>query len=172
MQVPGLPELWQTSWSAKNISLSERACTCSFGSLSESGELWIALDRAGTGIPWSGQSPPALSGPPRLWPPATESHSPGLRAEVAGLIPLSEELEKTAHHHHHHDASETWSQLAEGLLSSRMLFWLIMMAVLAYYLFTARPAWFVNLMQELGGLLERQSQKFVTGREFAVSEMG
>lgn len=53
-----------------------------------------------------------------------------------------------------------------------MLFWLIMMAVLAYYLFTARPAWFVNLMQELGGLLERQSQKFVTGREFAVSEMG
>ena len=34
MQAPGLPELWQTSWSAKNISLSERACTCSFGSLS------------------------------------------------------------------------------------------------------------------------------------------
>ncbi|CAE7586039.1 unnamed protein product [Symbiodinium sp. CCMP2592] len=132
----------------------------------ESGELWIALDRAGTGIPWSGQSPPALSGPPRLWPPATgSSHSSGLRAEVAGLIPLSEELEKTAHHHHHHDASE-------GLLSSRMLFWLIMLVVLAYYLFTARPAWFVNLMQEVGGLLERQSQKFATGREFAVSEMG
>ena len=31
------------------------------------------------------------------------------------------------------------------------LFWLIMMAVLAYYLFTARPAWFVNLMSGAPG---------------------
>ncbi|CAE7395722.1 unnamed protein product [Symbiodinium natans] len=130
----------------------------------EAGEVWIALDRSGTGTPWSGQTPPALTGPPRLWPPSVEPARSALRREVAGLIPLSEELEKESAHRH--------QQASESVLSTRLIFWLVVLAALAYYLYTSRPAWFVNLTQELGGLVERQHQKFTSGREFAVSEMG
>eukprot|EP00435_Cladocopium_sp_Y103_P057445 s124_g19.t1 len=117
------------------------------------GEIWFALDRRKTGQPWTGDAAAvARSAPPTLWPadePLTAATNsavlsvpvaaaptalPPLAAAV-GMLSVPEEPK--------HEKN------AGGILStSRMLCWLVVLGLLAYYLHVVQPAWFVHFMRK------------------------